>query len=200
MYGKANISIISRTDYNRLTNEQKLNNVYFISEGENSVISSMCVGNAKKCDVVDISETYNISINDPRNPYNIPETAMIKDKLIMYKQAIPIDFEDNTDIVKEIYRVVVWDGVTFKDIASLDNNVIICPELPQTGIENYVYIETKNNGIYVYSNSQYIPIITRYEYATVKSVNEMYNRVLAILKEKFGYLPDIDTTQQSAGE
>lgn len=174
------ITVLSRNEFNKISTINKASNIYLVQEGnvtQNGILS-LYVGNAKESDICEIPYDVILNYKDPSNTYDIPIKYRIKNKLFYYKQSFVIDYEGTT---KDIYRVVVWDGERFLDIFSKENNVVVCTSLPTIGKEDFVYINVADKSIHVYHDEEFIELVSDNIYATVKDVNEMYNRILTIL-------------------
>lgn len=172
------LNVVDRGVFDSISDEDKQGNIYFVREGTptNTNMLSLYVGTSKQCDVLDISDVPGIDLNNEYNNYNIPEQYQIKNKLLFIEQSDSID--NNTTF----YKALMWNGEKFLDCFGTPRNVIVCQNLPSTGVNGYVYIELSTRKIYIYENG-FISLVSSDEYATNEYVLSVYNTLLNIISE-----------------
>lgn len=164
-----NIYILSRDNYNSF--QDKDHNIFFVRENssQTSEILSLYVGESKQCDLLDISGVAGVNLNDPQNNYNIPVDYQITNKLFFYSQQLSIDSEDQTDITEKYFKMLMWDGANFLD-CGIHNNVIVCDNLPNNPVPDFVYIQPSLKAISVYRSNQWVQLLDLSQYALASDI------------------------------
>lgn len=172
------LNVVDRGVFDSISDEDKQGNIYFVREGTptNTNMLSLYVGTSKQCDVLDISDVPGIDLNNEYNNYNIPEQYQIKNKLLFVEQS------DSIDSSTTFYKALMWNGEKFLDCFGTPRNVIVCENLPSTGVNGYVYIELPTRKIYVYADG-FISLVSNEEYATNEYVLSVYNTLLNIISQ-----------------
>ena len=177
----AKIYILNVNNYNTLLNGGTITtpegntisldpySLYFVRENTDDNIlyktMSLYVGDSKQADLLDISDDERVTFNDVNKEFNIPSDYQIRNKLLFCEYPI----RSNNP---EYYSAFMWNGTKFVSCFGTPNNVVVVQTLPQSGIQNYVYVVTdsQNSGLYVYSGSDFINILQNY--TTLSQVQE----------------------------
>lgn len=164
-----NIYILPRANYDAFPDKD--HNIFFVRENtsETHEILSLYVGEGRQCDLLDISDVQDIDLDDPEHNYNIPIDFRIKNKLFFYLQDISVDKQDNADITETYFKMLMWDGANFLD-CGIHNNVIVCENLPDRPIKNFVYIQPSIKAISVYGENEWVQLLDLSQYALASDI------------------------------
>jgi hypothetical protein len=169
MANTPNIFILSRNNYNAFPDKD--HNIFFVRENSSSTsdVLSLYVGEARQCDIWDLSGVPGIDIGDPEHNYNIPNTYWIQDKLFFYGVDVSVGREDNEDITEKYFKLMLYDGTRFID-CGIRNNVIVCDNLPANPINDFVYIQPSTKAISVYESGQWVQLLDLSQYALATDI------------------------------
>ena len=169
MVNTPNIFILSRNNYNAFPDKD--HNIFFVRENTpaTSDILSLYVGEAKQCDIWDLSGIPGVDIGDPEHNYNIPNTYWIQDKLFFYGVDVSVGREDDEDITEKYFKLMLYDGTRFID-CGIRNNVIVCDNLPANPINDFVYIQPSIKAISIYESGQWVQLLDLSQYALATDI------------------------------
>lgn len=185
MASTPNIFILSRNNYDAFPDKD--HNIFFVRENSSSTsnVLSLYVGEAKQCDIWDLSGVPGVDIDDPEHNYNIPNTYWIQNKLFFYGVDISVGREDNKDITEKYFKLMLYDGTRFVD-CGIHSNVIVCDNLPANPINDFVYIQPTTKAISIYESGQWVQLLDLSQYAlatdipqadgvTIKNTNNIFS-------------------------